>query len=306
MEVSGRIEWAPRTTLTWRRRVLSFVELGKPRLMVMVLVTTGIGFYLGATSWDVFTRLWPTLLGTALAATGALALNQYMERDLDARMARTLTRPLPQGRVAPGEALAYGGLLSLLGLAYLWVGVSPKVAMMTGATSAIYLLAYTPLKPRTPLSTIVGAVPGALPPVAGWAAATGGISYEAGVLFTIVFLWQLPHSLAIAHLYRADYASAGFCVLPVVDTNSRATARQVVLHTVGLSLVALLPWLVGMSGSWYAGVAAAVGLMFCGVAVHFARNPEHPSAARLLLFASLVYLPAIFGAMAWNRRFPLP
>lgn len=305
MEGIRRTEFAPRLAVAWVRRALDFVELGKPRLMLMVLVTAGAGFYLGATSWDVFPRLWPTLLGTALAATGALALNQYMERDLDARMPRTLSRPLPEGRVTPGEALLYGSMMSLMGLGYLWVSVSPLVAIVTGVTSVTYLLAYTPLKPLTSLSTIIGAVPGALPPVAGWAAATGEIPFEAGVLFAIVFLWQLPHSLAIAHLYREDYAAAGICVLPVLDTTSRTTARQIVLHTVALSLVALLPWLIGISGPWYALVAVTSGAAFCAVAIAFALHPERRSASRLLLFASLVYLPLIFAAMAWDRRLPL-
>lgn len=287
------------------RRLVDFVELGKPRLMAMVLVTTGIGYYMGADSWKAMAHLVPTLIGTALAATGALALNQYMEREVDARMPRTCDRPLPAGRVSPEEALVYGGLLSVGGLVYLAASVSWLVTLITAATSLSYLAAYTPLKVRSSMSTIVGAVPGALPPVAGWAAARGEVSFEAGILFAILFLWQLPHALAIAQLYRDDYAAAGIRVLPVIEESNRSTARQVFVQTAVLCLVALLPWATGMTGRAYAYVAAIGGGVFLVAAFWCVREPSNPRAARWLLFASLVYLPVLFFAMAMDRRMPL-
>ncbi len=287
------------------RRLWDFVELGKPRLMLMVLVTTGVGYYMGAESWDAITGLAPLLLGTALSASGALALNQYMEREVDARMPRTSTRPLPAGRLTPGEAFNFGFVLALLGLVYLAVASGWLVAVITATTILSYLLAYTPLKLRSPMSTIIGAIPGALPPVAGWAAARGEVEFEAGILFAILFLWQLPHALAIAELYRDDYARAGIQVLPVVEHDAGATARQMAVQTLVLAAVALLPWAVGMTGRTYAVVAASAGGIFAAAAFRCVRHPGNAAAAKALLFVSLAYLPVILLAMALDRRLPL-
>ncbi|GIW44107.1 MAG: protoheme IX farnesyltransferase [Candidatus Binatia bacterium] len=286
------------------RRVLDYVELGKPRLVSLVLVTTAVGYYLGAERASDLVLLWPTILGTALAATGSLALNQVMERQTDGLMPRTCHRPLPDGRLSVLEATAYGATMSVLGVAYLWAAVGWLPAAITALTIATYLLVYTPLKRRSPLCTVAGAIPGALPPVAGWAAASGRVGVEAGVLFTILFLWQLPHSLAIAQLYRDDYAAAGLKVLPLTPGGAEATGRQAVLHTVALALVALLPTALGLAGRWYFVVTVLAGMAFVAASIAFARE-KSASRARVLLFASLLYLPLVLGLMAFDRQWPL-
>src|SRR2546423_8296633 len=243
-----------------RRRVVSdLVALTKPRVVVMVLVTTLVGYDVGLTGPADYLRAIHLLVGTLLAAGGALAFNQHWERELDARMARTRTRPLPAGRLEPLEALVFGAALTLLGTAYLAVLVGGLVALVTLATAILYIGAYTPLKPRTALCTLVGAVPGALPPVAGWAAARGDLGLGAWVLFGILFLWQLPHTLAIARLYRDDYALAGVRVLPVIDPDGASTDRQIVLGSLALLAVSLLPTVIGWSGPIYLAGALALG-----------------------------------------------
>jgi len=285
-----------------KRRLADYVALTKPRVIAMVLVTTLVGYYLGLGSSGLVSgaHLLHTLLGTALAAGGTLALNQYMERDLDARMDRTRHRPLPEGRLLAGEALAFGGGLLVVGLAWLWVAANPLAAGVTAAIAATYLLAYTPLKPVTSLCSVVGAVPGALPPVAGWAAARGELPVEAWVLFGIMFLWQIPHSLAIGRLYRGDYARAGIRVLPVVDPDGVSTGTHVVASALVLLPVALLPTVVGLAGSVYFLVAVFLGIGFLWSAVGLARS-RSAADARRLLFASLVYLPVLLAVLALDK-----
>jgi protoheme IX farnesyltransferase len=285
-----------------RRRLADYVALTKPRVIAMVLVTTLVGYYLGLGSSGLVSgaHLLHTLLGTALAAGGTLALNQYMERDLDARMDRTRHRPLPEGRLLAGEALAFGGGLLVVGLAWLWVAANPLAAGVTAAIAATYLLAYTPLKPVTSLSSVVGAVPGALPPVAGWAAARGELPVEAWVIFGIMFLWQIPHSLAIGRLYRGDYARAGIRVLPVVDPDGSSTGMHVVASALALLPVALLPTVIGFAGPVYFLVALLLGIGFLWSAVGLARS-RSAADARRLLFASLVYLPVLLAVLALDK-----
>jgi protoheme IX farnesyltransferase len=280
-----------------RRRALDFVALTKPRVVLMVLVTTWVGYYLGGSAEGGFARLASMLLGTALAAAGTLALNQFLERDVDARMLRTRGRPLPDGRLQPLEALVFGMLLTLSGIALLAVVVGLGSALVTGATAALYLFAYTPLKRVTPLAMVVGAIPGALPPVTGWVAARGELGVGAGVLFAILFLWQLPHTLAIARLYRDDYARGGIRVLPVVDPDGASTERQIVAGCLGLYAAGLLPTLVGLTGPVYFFAAMLLGALFvaCGVAQALAPSPV---SARRLVLASVVYLPALLLLMA--------
>ena len=280
-----------------RRRAVDFVALTKPRVVLMVLVTTWVGYYLGGSAEVGFARLGSTLLGTALAAAGALALNQFLERDVDARMLRTRGRPLPDGRLQPLEALVFGMLLTLSGIALLAVVVGLGSALVTGATAALYLFAYTPLKRVTPLAILVGAIPGALPPVTGWVAARGELGVGAGVLFAILFLWQLPHTLAIARLYRDDYARGGIRVLPVVDPDGASTERQIVAGCLGLYAAGLLPTLVGLTGPVYFFAAMLLGALFvaCGMAQALAPSPV---SARRLVLASVVYLPALLLLMA--------
>jgi len=283
-----------------RRRAIDFFLLTKPRVIAMVIATTMVGYYLGSTGAPDYLRLLSTLIGTALAAAGTLALNQFLERGVDALMERTRSRPLPDGRLLPGEALVFGATITLAGLLYLLLAVGALAALVTAATVALYLFAYTPLKLRSPLCMVVGAVPGAFPPVTGWVAASGQFGAGAGVLFAILFLWQLPHTLAIARLYREDYARAGIRVLPVVDPSGTSTERQIVTGCLALLTAGLLPTLIGLTGPVYFFGALTLGLVFlgCGMLQAFSRSV---SAARRLLFASLLYLPLLLALMALDK-----
>ena len=283
-----------------KRRLADYVALTKPGVVVMVLITTLVGYHLGADGALDPLRILDTLLGTALAAGGTLALNQYLERDLDRLMARTRLRPLPGGRLYPAEALAFGGGLLLVGLGWLLLRVGPLPALITAATAVSYLLVYTPLKPVTSLCSLAGAIPGALPPVAGWAAARGTLGLEPWVLFGIMFLWQIPHSLAIGRMYRDDYARAGIRVLPVVDADGLSTGAQVVGNCLALLPVALLPTLIGLAGPVYFLVALVLGLGFLWSAIGLARS-RTVADARRLLFASLIYLPVLLGVLALDK-----
>jgi protoheme IX farnesyltransferase len=283
-----------------RRRVLDFVELTKPRIVVLVLITTWVGFYLGSHGGADYAILLHTLIGTALAGGGTLALNQWIEREADAKMERTRNRPLPDGRLQPFEALVFGSLATASGLLYLLAVVNVASALVTATIVISYLLVYTPLKPKTSLCTIVGAVPGALPPVIGWAAAQNTLSIEAWILFAIMFLWQMPHSLAIGWLYREDYARAGFCLLPVIDPNGGITGRQIVNNCLALLVVGLLPTLVGFTGTTYFFAALGLGGMFLWYGIKLARSCSR-TAARQLLFASLIYLPVLLTIMALDK-----
>jgi protoheme IX farnesyltransferase len=284
-----------------RRHVLAdLVTLTKPRVVLMVLVTTLVGYYVarpGAPDW---VRVVHLVVGTLLAAGGTLALNQYWERDVDARMERTRGRPLPDGRLAPLEALVFGGAITLLGVGYLAAFVNVPAAMVTAATFALYLFAYTPLKLRTPLCTLVGAVPGALPPVTGWVAAREDVSVGAWVLFGILFLWQLPHTLAIGRLYRDDYARAGVRLLPVIDATGNSTERHTVTGCLALLGVSLLPTLVGLTGGVYFAGALMLGVAFVVLAARQAAAPSL-TGARRVLFASLLYLPALLALLAFDK-----
>lgn len=282
--------------------VADYLALTKPRLVLMVAVTTAVGYYLGAGASFNAAAFAHTLLGTVLAAAGALALNQYLERDLDARMARTRQRPLAAGRLSLLPALAFGTLLTIVGLVVLSLAVGPLAGGLTALTSAIYLFAYTPLKRVTPLCSIVGAVPGALPPVTGWVAARGEFGEGALVLFSILFLWQIPHSLAIARLFVSEYAEAGFRLLPVVDRENRRTERAVVSYSAALVAVGLMPTILGMTGALYLAAALLLGAGFFAMALAFAMRRE--GTARWLLLASLVYLPALLTVMALDRVAP--
>jgi len=284
-----------------RRQVASdLVALTKPRVLVMVLVTTLVGYDVGLAGSADYLRMIHLLIGTLLAAGGTLALNQYGERDIDARMDRTRARPLPAGRLQPLEALLFGVALTLLGTAYLAAQVGALVALVTAATAILYLFAYTPLKQRTALCTLVGAVPGALPPVAGWVAARGDVTLGAWVLFGVLFLWQLPHTLSIARLYREDYARAGVRVLPVIDPDGASTERQIVLACLALLAVSLLPTVIGWTGPIYLAGVLVLGLAFTAVGIVQAVAPSARAARRVLL-ASLLYLPLLLGLLVFDR-----
>lgn len=283
-----------------RRRVADFVALTKPRVVLMVLVTTAAGFYLAAQGGVDGLRLVQTLLGTGLAAAGTMALNQFYERDIDALMERTRLRPLPDGRLEAGDAHWFGWLLIAAGVGYLALAVNLVSAAVVATISASYLFAYTPLKRISPICTIVGAIPGALPPVVGWVAVRGGAGIEAWTLFAILFLWQIPHSLAIAAVYREDYGRAGVRLLPVVEPDGASTARQVVTNSVALAAVGVLPALLGFAGPVYLGVALVLGLTFLGYGVAYARLRDQDSARNVVL-ASLLYLPLLLAAMAIDK-----
>jgi len=283
-----------------RRRVVDFLTLTRPRVVLMVLVTTFVGFSLGSQGALDWFSLLKTLFGMALAAGGTAALNQYLERDLDRKMARTRLRPLPDGRLRPSEALIFGMAITALGLLDLLLAVSSLSALVTAISVVSYLFLYTPLKRKSPLSTLVGAIPGALPPVAGWAATRGELGIEAWVLFAILFLWQIPHSLAIAWLYRNDYAQAGFRLLSVIDPDGRSMGRPIVSHCLALLIVGILPTVIGLTGSVYFVAAFVLGIAFlgCGVGLAVSRSAK---AARRLLHASLVYLPVLLLMMVLDN-----
>jgi protoheme IX farnesyltransferase len=266
----------------------------------MVLITACVGFYLASVGTPDYIRLIQTLIGLGFASGGTLALNQYLERDLDARMERTRLRPLPDGRLQPAEGLIFGVAITGAGLLHLALFVNGLSAFVTAVSVSSYLFLYTPLKRKTSLCSIVGAVPGALPPVIGWAAARGELGLGAWVLFAILFLWQIPHSLAIARIYREDYARAGIQVLPVVEPDGRSTGRQIVSNCLALLAVGLLPTLIGLAGSVYffGSFVIGIGFLGCGVALAISRSD---AAARRLLLASLIYLPVQLGLMALDK-----
>jgi len=282
------------------RRVADFFELAKPRVVLMVLITAFVGFYVGSEEIPNYLRLFQMLVGTALAAGGTLALNQFLERETDGMMERTRHRPLPDGRVQPGEAFWFGLLVTLAGLSYLAFSVNFISAWVTALITMSYLLVYTPMKRRSSLCMLIGAVPGALPPVIGWVAARGSLSVDAWVLFAIMFLWQVPHTLAIARLYREDYAKAGIQFLPVIEPEGGSMNRQIISHCTALLAVSLLPTLVGLAGPLYFIVAFVLGIGLLASGVRLAMESTL-SRARRLLFASLIYLPVLLLVMALDR-----
>lgn len=285
-----------------RRAVADRLALAKLRITSMVVLTSWLGFTMASSDpLGPPTLLAGALLGTALVAIAAAILNQLLERSTDAMMQRTRERPLAAGRVSPREALVSGTLATVAGLAVLLRCCGAWPAGVAFATWALYLFAYTPLKRRTPLATLVGAVPGALPPVIGWTAAAGRPEAGALVLFAILFLWQIPHFLAIAWLYREDYARGGFPMLPVLDTEGTFTARQTVVHSLALLLVSLTPFAAGLAGSSYVVGAFLLGTALTLFAVRLLRARDLP-AARWLFVASVVYLPALSLLLMASRR----
>ena len=283
-----------------RHRLFDFIALTKPRLNLLVVVTTMVAYYLGASDSTDLWRLLHTLIGTALVAGGAAALNQASERDADGLMRRTRLRPVPDGRLQPGEARRFGIVLATAGILELAVGTHLLAAGVALATLVTYAVIYTPLKRRTSFAMLIGAVPGALPAALGWAAARGNLTIEAWVLFSIVFLWQIPHFLAIAWMYRDDFERAGFSFLPVIEPGGRRTAQQVVLSVAALLPVSLAPTWIGLAGPAYLVGSAVLGVSLAVVAVQFAhhRTPRH---ARRLFAGSIIYLPFLWGLLVVTR-----
>jgi len=290
----------------------NYIELTKPRITWLILMSTGVGYFFGLnrdlfdanlnrtiTSVD-WLSLLNTVIGTGLIASGTAALNQWYERDADRMMRRTAGRPLPAGKMTARRALIFGIILSLLGFAELAVGVNLLCAFLGLFTLGSYLFIYTPLKQRSHLSTVIGALPGAMPPLMGYAASHGSLTPEAWTLFAILFIWQFPHFLAIAWMYREDYARAGIRMLPVVEPDGMSTRRQILLYASTLIPVSLFPVLLGMSGKVYLVGALALGgwFLYTGVRVAFDMTNVR---ARHVLLASIIYLPAIYGLMVFDR-----
>jgi protoheme IX farnesyltransferase len=281
-------------------RLADLLVLTKPRISVLVLLVTAAAFCLASDQPIPIALLWHTLLGTALVAGSANALNQYMERDFDRLMQRTSRRPIPAGRLAPVSALLFGAVVGLLGLIYLVVLVNSPTAAVAATTLFAYLLAYTPLKRRTVLNTWVGAVPGALPPVIGFAAAGQAAHPMAWILFAVLYLWQLPHFFAIAWMYREDYADGGFKMLAVADPTGARTARHSVGWSIALMAASLAPVMLGLAGSGYAVGAIVLGALLVFVALRLAACRQR-ERARSLLLASVLYLPALLGLLLLER-----
>jgi protoheme IX farnesyltransferase len=284
----------------YRSRPFDFLALAKPRVNLLVVASTLAGYVMAGAEGLGVIRLLGTLIGTGLVAGGAAALNQISERDLDALMRRTRMRPLPDGRLQPTEALVFAAALSTTGLAMLAVTANMLSAIVALVTLLSYAALYTPLKRLTSFSTVIGAIPGALPPIIGWAAARGELSREAWTLFGILFLWQLPHFLAIAWMYRDDYARAGYPMLPVLEPDGRSTGRQSVVYAAALLPLSLAPTLMGLTGTVYFGAALALGALFLWLALRFART-RSVQDARSLFFGSIAYLPLVWIVMIADR-----
>jgi protoheme IX farnesyltransferase len=279
---------------------MDYVTLTKPRITIFVVFTTSVGFMLGAGKGFDMRILIHTLMATSLVAGGSATLNQYLERELDARMKRTCTRPLPSGRLHPDAAYLYGLVLSVSGILYLGFAVNWLVGLVAAATAIVYLFLYTPMKQKTSHNTAVGAIAGALPPVGGWAAAKGEIGLEAWILFGIMFLWQFPHFFAIAWLYREDYVASGYRMISAGDTEGRRTSRQVIIYSLALVPVSILPFLLGSSGLSYLIAATILAFALLYFSFSFARLRTDLDAKKLMR-ATLVYLPVLWLVMVIDR-----
>jgi protoheme IX farnesyltransferase len=277
-----------------------YIALTKPRITWLILMSTGVGYFFGAKAGWHWLTLLHTIIGTGLMASGTAALNQWYEREADAKMRRTKARPLPAGRLDESKALLFGLLISAAGFFELQLAVNELAALLGAVTLASYLFLYTPLKQRSPHSTTIGAVPGAMPPLIGYAAASGKLTWEAWVLFAILFLWQFPHFYAIAWMYREDYERAGIKMLPVVEPDGESTARRIVLYSLVLIPISLIPKYLSMAGDVYLFGALALGLLFlyAGVRISFDRTRQQ---ARRVLLASVVYLPVLYGLLVFDR-----
>jgi heme o synthase len=281
-------------------RSRDFVALAKPRLNLLVVASTLVGYAMADGEARGVLQVGGLLLGTGLVAGGASAFNQVVERDLDALMKRTRTRPLPDQRLQPIEGLLFGSAITLAGLLLIVASANLLAATVALATLLSYVVVYTPLKRRSSFGTVIGAIPGALPPIIGWAARSGALPPQAWTLFGIMFLWQLPHFLAIAWMYRDDYARAGFPMLPVLEPDGRSTGRQSVVYAAALVPLSLAPMLMGMAGEVYFAGALVLGLAFLGLTLQFARTRSARDARRVF-FGSIIYLPLLWILMIANK-----
>ncbi len=278
---------------------MPYIELTKPRITVFILMSTAIGFLCGGHSVSLMVFI-HTLIGTGLIASGTAALNQWYERDADAKMARTKSRPLPSGRLTPVRAFWFAVALSIVGFVELWFGANPLAAMLGLFTLASYLFIYTPLKQKSPMSTTIGAIPGAMPPLIGYAAAANLLDAPAWILYAILFLWQFPHFYAIAWMYREDYQRAGIRMLPVVEPDGESTARRIWMFSLVLIPISVLPKFFDMAGNVYLFGALALGsyFLYAGARAAFDRTRVR---ARQVLLASVVYLPLLYGLLVFDR-----
>lgn len=297
--VTAHIEEQRSTGL--RDRLVAFVELTKPRIAILLVLTSAAGFYLASAGGFNAALFGHSMAAIALLAFGVATLNQVWERELDAVMRRTSSRPLPSGRLQAREGLIFGALLCVAAEVYLLWAVNPLTAFLGLVVIVGYVLVYTPLKTRTSASTAIGALPGALPPLMGWTAAAGEITLTAWALFAMQFLWQFPHFLAIAWLYRDEYAKAGILMLPVVEPEGRITARQIVLFALMLFPVSLAPFFFGVSGHYFLIGAVPLGLWMVWASISAARK-KTDAAARRLLLVSVLYLPLLFIVMVLDKR----
>ena len=281
-------------------RVADYIEIAKLRISLMVLMTVSVGYFLGLRGPASYLTLFNAWIGVSLAAIGASAINQWIERETDARMRRTRNRPLPMKRLAPTEVLVFGFVSAAVGVVYMWLTVNPLTAAMTGLTFVLYAGVYTPLKRFTSLCTAVGAIPGALPPVLGWLAAGGELDWMAFSLFGVLFLWQFPHFLAIAWLYKEEYCAAGLRMLPAGKSMPHVTGLLAVVYALGLIPVSLLPAYFGAAGMAYSVVAMVLGTAYLAASIGFAWE-ESRTSARRVLWTSLVYLPVLLMVLTWDH-----
>lgn len=299
MEVTSAIEETKAVGV--REKLAAYVELTKPRIALMLVLTSAAGFYLGAANGFDATLFVNAMIGIALLAFGVATLNQVWERKTDALMERTAKRPLPTQKLSTAEALAFGILLCLVAEIYLAFLVNGLTAILGLTVIVGYVLLYTPLKTRTSASTAIGAIPGAMPPLMGWTASANEISLGAWALFALLFLWQFPHFLAIAWMYREQYAKAGILMLPVIEPEGKITAKQIVIFTVILLPVSLAPYFLGFAGAIYLAGATILGLWFLAASIKTARAKSVEQSRKLLL-VSVIYLPLIFALMVFNHK----
>ena len=279
-----------------------YLELTKPRITCFILMSTAIGFVCGMNAGGPWTwvTLVHTLFGTALIASGTAALNQWYEREADAKMKRTMARPIPSGRVTGPNALLFGIFLSIAGFVDLWLGANLLTALLGLFTLASYLFLYTPMKQRSPHSTTLGAIPGAMPPLIGFAAASGTLNWDAWILYAILFLWQFPHFYAIAWMYRADYARAGILMLPVVEPDGESTSRRMLWFSLALLPISVLPKFFAMAGNFYLAGALVLGVLYAYASLRSVFDCSVVRARQVLL-ASVLYLPFLYGLLVLDR-----
>ena len=278
----------------------AYLELTKPRVNSLVVLTSAVGFCLASSGHPDFFRLFHMSLGTALLGGGTAVLNQFLEREADGRMYRTRNRPLPSGRLSAFEAMIFGSILIVGGTLYLGILTHPLAALLGCSTAVIYLFVYTPLKTRTIVCTTVGAIPGALPPLIGWAAARGELDFHALLLFAILFSWQYPHFLAISWIYKEDYRRGGMVMLPLFDPDGTRTSRHILIFTITLLILSVIPAISGLAGVIYLAGALLLGLIFVGFGLEATRH-RSTASARHVLRASVVYLPLLLILMIIDR-----